>query len=84
MQTYNAIFTVANQNGDWRLISRNLLTCAEHELGLDAFAPDISEVVPARRCFDSLIAAEIDVKSIRAAYAFMPFFDWSKQADLND
>jgi hypothetical protein len=23
MQTYDAIFTVANQNGDWRLISRN-------------------------------------------------------------
>lgn len=23
MQTFNAIFTVENQNGDWRLISRN-------------------------------------------------------------
>ena len=23
MQTYDAIFTVANRNGDWRLISRN-------------------------------------------------------------
>ena len=23
MQTFNAIFTVENRNGDWRLISRN-------------------------------------------------------------
>ena len=23
LQTFNAIFTVANKNGDWRLISRN-------------------------------------------------------------